>query len=163
MNITLIGMPGAGKSTVGIVAAKLLNLNFIDTDLLIQMQEGLLLWQILAQKGNACFFAAEESVLTSLSCQNTLIATGGSAVYSEKGMAHLKNISKIVFLNPSLDEITRRVGSLSARGVAAKHATTLAEIYQERLPLYRAYADFVIDPKNQPLKDTAMQVANLFS
>lgn len=161
MNIILIGMPGAGKSTVGIVAAKLLNLNFIDTDLLIQQKEQMLLWQILEKKGTDYFFRTEEEVLCSLDPQNTLVATGGSAVYSEKAMKHLGEKGRIIFIDPPLEELTKRVGSLVSRGVASKGAASLPEIYRERLPLYQKYADSTLCPAGQELKETAKQLADM--
>lgn len=145
-NITLIGMPGAGKSTLGVVLAKKLGYRFIDTDLLIQEGTGRLLSQIIVEDGVEGFIEVENRMLAGLQCEHHIIATGGSAVYSEQGMEHLRKMGTVVFLDLSLDELKGRLHSdLLGRGVVIRKGSTLDDLYAERLPLYRKYADVVVD------------------
>ena len=144
-NITLIGMPGCGKSTVGVLLAKALGLQFVDTDLLIQQKYKKLLWQIIAQEGPAVFKAKEAGVILSLGCERTCVATGGSVVYCDDAMLHLKQISRLVFIDLPCDEIERRIADIKGRGVVIDKGKTLRELYDERRPLYLRYADIVID------------------
>ena len=144
MNIVLIGMPGCGKSTVGVVLAKTTGLSFLDTDLLIQDREQLLLQQVIDAKGLSYFMKAEEEALCSVQCDNTVIATGGSAVYSEQAMRHLKSLGVVVYISLSLQEVEKRLNNLATRGVAGAADKSLAELYAERIPLYEQYADFII-------------------
>lgn len=145
MNIVLIGMPACGKSTAGVILAKRLGMGFIDADLVIQAQSGMLLQEIIDTKGTDAFFAAEESALTSILCDRCVIATGGSAVYSERGMKHLKENGVLVYIKLSLDEIEKRLTNLSVRGVVGAADKSLDELYDERTPLYEKYADAVIE------------------
>ncbi len=144
-NITLIGMPGAGKSTVGIVLAKVLGFDFLDSDLLIQKSEGMLLWQIIETQGTEGFHKIEEEINAGISVSRNVIATGGSAVYGKRAMEHLRSIGKIVYLKVSCDELSRRLGDLNRRGVTMKPGQTLGDLYQERVPLYEKYADVTVD------------------
>jgi len=144
-NITLIGMPGAGKSTVGIVLAKVLGYDFIDSDLLIQKEEGQLLWQIIECCGLDGFRAIEESVNAQITADKSIIATGGSVVYCPQAMEHLRSIGTIVYLKISCEELARRLGDLSQRGVTIKPGQTLDDLYTERVPLYEKYADITVD------------------
>ncbi len=144
-NITLIGMPGAGKSTVGIVLAKVLGFDFLDSDLLIQKTEGMLLWQIIETQGIDGFHRIEEEINAGISVSRNVIATGGSAVYGKRAMEHLRSIGKIVYLKVSCDELARRLGDLNQRGVTMKPGQTLGDLYQERVPLYEKYADITVD------------------
>lgn len=144
-NITLIGMPGAGKSTLGVVLAKKLGYRFVDTDLLLQEGEGMLLSEILEQRGVEGFIACENALLAQLSCVHHVIATGGSAVYGPDAIANLRSLGTIVFLDLSLDEITRRLQpDLLDRGVVIHQGSTLEELYEERYPLYVKAADLTV-------------------
>lgn len=144
-NIVLIGMPGAGKSTVGVVLAKTLGMNFIDTDLLIQQREQKLLQEILSEKGPDGFMLTEEISILSVHCGETVIATGGSVVYSQGAIEHLKNIGTVVYLQIGYEEIDKRINNIKTRGVLLQAGQTLKDIYVQRLPLYEKYADVVID------------------
>ena len=144
-NVTLIGMPGCGKSTVGVLLAKALNLQFADTDLLIQQKHRQFLWQLIEEQGTEAFKRMEAGVILSLDCESTCIATGGSAVYSDDAMRHLKRISKVVFIDLPCGEIERRVADIRGRGVVVDRGKTLPELYDERRPLYLRYADITID------------------
>lgn len=144
-NITLIGMPGAGKSTLGVVLAKKLGYRFVDTDLLIQESEGMLLSEILEQRGIDGFITCENDLLANLSCAHHIIATGGSAVYGSEAIANLHALGTIVFLDLSLDEITRRLQpDLLDRGVVIHQGSTLEDLYEERHPLYARAADLTV-------------------
>lgn len=144
-NITLIGMPGAGKSTLGVVLAKKLGYRFVDTDLLIQEGEGMLLSEILEARGTEGFIACENELLANLSCVRHVIATGGSAVYGADAVANLKSLGTVVFLDLSLDEISRRLSpDLLDRGVVIHQGSTLEDLYEERHPLYESAADLTV-------------------
>lgn len=158
MNIVLIGMPGAGKSTLGVLLAKALGMDFVDTDLLIQQSEGLLLQQIIDRDGLARFMALEEAVICALSAGNAVIATGGSAVYSQKAMQALHRHGKIVYLHTALSEIERRVTNITSRGIVLPQGATMADIYAERLPLYQSRTDSTLDCTG---KDTEQCVSEL--
>lgn len=141
MNIILIGMPGSGKSTVGVQLAKSLGLDFIDTDILIQTQEGRQLQDIQDNDGHIVLRDIEEQVILDLQADNVLISTGGSAVYSDKAMQHLKRMGTVIFLDVSVEELERRISGQGPRGIACSEGQTFNDIYQERMPLYRRYAD----------------------
>ena len=155
-NITLIGMPGVGKSTVGVVLAKVLGYQFLDSDLLIQKQEKRKLHQIIAQEGNDGFQAIENRVNASIEAEETVIATGGRVVYCQEAMEHLKSVGTVVYLKLSLNELSKRLGNLKGRGVVLKEGQTLADLYRERTPLYEKYADIVINQEGQDL-ETCLQ------
>jgi len=157
-NIVLIGMPGSGKSTCGVVAAKMLLKNFYDTDLLIQNIENSALQDIINNKGNDYFARAEESAILSLDINGTVIATGGSVVYSDKAMEHLKRLGKIIYLHIDYENMCERISNLSTRGVLIKNGETLKDMYDERLPLYRKWADTVIDCSNNSVEQTAREI-----
>lgn len=145
-NITLIGMPGAGKSTLGVVLAKKLGKRFVDTDLLIQEQEGMLLSQILEERGVDGFIEVENAVLAGLECENHIIATGGSAVYGVEAVENLHSLGTIVFLDLELDSIKRRLqADLMDRGVVIHQGSTLDDLYEERRPLYEKAADIIVE------------------
>ena len=159
-NIVLIGMPGVGKSTAGVIAAKTLGLKFEDTDLMIQTNEHRLLRQIIADDGVEGFLRIEENVLKNIDQKGYLIATGGSAVYGFEGMEHLRENSLIIYLHLGLDELTNRLGNLQNRGVVLKPGQTLADIYDERLPLYRRFADVEIDETGLDLEATVAKICS---
>lgn len=148
MNIVLIGMPGCGKSTIGVLIAKSMLCEFVDTDLIIQNKYKKSLCKIISEDGLENFKQIENKVLSELSCENSVIATGGSAVYCEEGMENLKKKGKIVYLNLSPDEIKKRIKNIRTRGIAMKEGTTIDELYLERAPLYEKYADYTVECEN---------------
>lgn len=143
-NIILIGMPGSGKSTVGVLLAKSLGYGFLDTDLTIQQREGALLQDILNLRGTTAFLDAEESAIRSVSCESTVIAPGGSAVCREVAMAHLKRLGKVIYLKVSPQSLERRLSNISTRGIAMEPGQTIGDLYEARAPLYEKYADAVV-------------------
>ncbi len=143
-NVTLIGMPGAGKSTTGIILAKNLSLGFLDTDILIQINRAKPLQQILNERGHIYLREIEEDEVLKINIESNVIATGGSVAYSERAMKHLQNISHIVFLEVSYDELTRRIKNFSSRGIAKEPNQTFEELYEERQRLYKRYADITV-------------------
>lgn len=158
-NIILTGMPGAGKSTVGVLLAKALGYQFLDVDLLIQEREGALLQEILDSRGTQAFLEAEERAVFSLDCRHTVIAPGGSAVCREKAARHLGALGLMVYLNVPLEELLRRIRNMSQRGIAMEPGQTLADVLAYRDPLYRKYADLIVDcPPKQPLDQTVQLV-----
>ena len=151
-NVTLIGMPGAGKSTLGVVLAKILGYEFLDSDLLIQKTEKRRLYEIIDQEGTEGFKAIENRVNASIQTDRTVIATGGSVVYCSEAMEHLKSIGKVVYLKISLESLAKRLGNLEKRGVLLKEGQTLKSLYEERTPLYEKYADIVVDEEGKDLE-----------
>ncbi|MBQ4332289.1 MAG: shikimate kinase [Clostridia bacterium] len=143
-NIILIGMPSCGKSTLGRILAKELNYGYVDTDDVIIRQNGCPLRDILDREGVDGFVRREEEAICSVQAQRTVIATGGSAIYSEKAMAHLKALGRVVYLCLTFDEVERRLGDLHARGVAIAPGSTLQDLFNERVPLYEKYADLTV-------------------
>lgn len=160
-NLILIGLPSAGKSTVGVVVAKMLGMDFLDGDLLIQRTEGATLPQLIDALGPEGFLAVENRVLAGIDCRNTVIATGGSAVYSDEAMAHLKELGTVVYLRISYEEMTRRLGDIHQRGVVMRRGAgmSLRDMYEERLPLYEAWADITVDADGITLAEAARLVA----
>lgn len=144
-NIVLIGMPGAGKSTIGVILAKLLGYKFIDSDLLIQEQEKALLKDIIKEKGLEGFLEIENQVNSSIHVDRAVIATGGSIVYSKEAMEHLGRTGTIVYIQLSLDVLNHRLGNMKQRGVVLKKGQDLKGLYKERCPLYEEYADLIIN------------------
>lgn len=153
-NIVLIGMPGAGKSTVGVVLAKALGYRFLDSDLVIQEQEGKLLHQIIEEAGTDGFIEVENRVNSAISAHRTVIATGGSVVYGKEAMEHLREIGTVVYLKLAYAELERRLGSLRDRGVVLRDGQTLRDLYAERVPLYEKYADVVVDEDGLGVEQT---------
>jgi shikimate kinase len=144
-NIILIGMPGAGKSTVGVILAKTLGMNFLDTDIAIQERTGRLLQEIINTDGPDAFKTIEEKTILSLHCHHTVIATGGSAVFSKRAMEHLTRDGVVVYLKISFDEMEKRLRNITTRGIVLSSGETLYEMYNERVPLYEKYAGITID------------------
>ena len=152
MNVSLIGMPGAGKSTVGVLLAKRLGYGFLDTDLLLQRQEGALLQTILDRLGNEQFLDTE--VIAALDCRNTVIAPGGSVVLRELGAKRLKELGPVIFLDLPCEAVARRLGNLATRGVTLAPGQTLRELYDYRRPFYQKYADFTVNADQPYVEDT---------
>jgi len=144
-NLVLIGMPGAGKSTIGVLLAKLTARDFVDTDVLIQLQEQSTLQAIVDSRGYLELREIEAGVLASLELHSTVIATGGSAVYSDSAMEHLRTLGPIVYLKVELDELQNRVNNEAQRGLARPEGQSFAEMYRERCRLYERYAEVTID------------------
>lgn len=160
-NVTLIGMPGSGKSTVGVLLAKFLGYGFQDVDLVIQQREGALLQDIIDRRGVTAFLDAEEQAVLGLDCDGHVIAPGGSAVCRERAAAHLRELGPVVYLRVDLEELQRRIQNLSTRGIAMEPGQTLADVMALRAPLYDKYADVVVDcPAGQSLAQTAQIVLN---
>jgi len=143
-NIILIGMPGSGKSTAGIVLAKVLGYKFIDTDLVIQEDQGMLLHRIIEKYGSKGFNTIENNVISSIKTDKSVIATGGSAVYGKEAMQNLKSSGSILYLELHFNEIKNRLGDIGKRGVSMEKGQTLETLYNERIPLYEKYADITI-------------------
>ena len=144
-NIILTGMPGVGKSTIGVLLAKNTGRYFLDTDIYIQTLEAMKLQEIIDERGLAEFCAIEEKHLVCIDCKNAVIATGGSAVYSQASIEHLSSNGVVVHLNLPLEQIEKRITNLSARGVVMEPGETLSSLYEKRQPLYKKYADVTID------------------
>ena len=159
-NIVLIGMPASGKSTVGVILAKVLGKKFIDTDLVIQQREDALLAEIIKEKGVEGFMKCEEEAILSLDENNTVIATGGSAVYGEKAMEHLRENGTVIYLKVEKDELFKRLKNIKERGVVLKQGETLEEMYDNRSVLYEKYADIVIEERDSTIEETIEKIQN---
>lgn len=157
-NIILIGMPGAGKSTIGVVLAKKLCKRFVDSDLVIQEQYKKPLHDIMEESGIQGFIEIEEQVNAGLEVNDCVIATGGSVIYGPRAMEHFKEIGTVVYLKLSFEEIDARLGDLNARGVVLKPGQTLRDLYEERVPLYEKYADVTVDCNGYWLRDNVEQI-----
>ena len=153
-NIVLIGMPGVGKSTVGVILAKVLGYQFLDADLVIQEQEGKLLRQIIDEVGTEGFIEVENRVNASLDCSRTIIATGGSVVYGAEAMKHLKEIGTVVYLEVPFSTIDKRLSDIKGRGVVLKKGQTLYDLYEERTLLYEQYADICVSEDGLNVEET---------
>lgn len=157
-NVVLIGMPGAGKSTVGVVLAKILGYDFIDSDIVIQQQEGARLSEIIETKGIDGFISVENRVNANLWVEKSVIATGGSAVYGREAMEHLKESGVVVYLHLSYENVEKRLGDLKNRGVVMRAGETLKELYEERRKLYEAYADITVECDGLTIEQTIAAV-----
>lgn len=161
-NVILIGMPGVGKSTAGVILAKVLGYRFIDADLLIQQEENRLLHEIIRQEGPEGFLAIENRVNAGIQAQKSVIATGGSVVYGKEAMEHLKSIGTVVYLKLSYEILEKRLHNIRGRGVVLKRGQTLRDLYEERVLLYEKYADLVVEEENRDVEETiALIVAAL--
>ena len=156
-NIVLIGMPGAGKSTVGVVLAKRLGYRFVDSDLVIQEAKGMLLHEIIEERGIEGFLAVENEINASLNVRRSVIATGGSVIYGKEAMAHLGENGTVVYLKLPYEAIKKRLGDLNERGVTVKEGQTLLDLYEERIPYYEKYARITIDCENKMIRDVVAE------
>ena len=158
-NVTLIGMPGAGKSTVGVVLAKVLGYRFVDSDLVIQEKHDRLLHELIEEYGVEGFWKIENDVNASLNQRKSVIATGGSVIYGNDAMEHLRAIGTVVYLQLPYEEVADRLGDLNARGVTLQEGQTLRDLYDERVPLYEKYAHRVIDCHNKRIREIVEEAA----
>jgi shikimate kinase len=159
-NIVLIGMPSAGKSTVGVILAKTLGMSFTDTDLVIQQSTGRLLQEIINTDGVKDFLKIEESNILSLKVRKTVIATGGSVIFSEVAIDHLKKEGIIVYLRVEFEEIIKRLDNITTRGVVLANGQNLNDMYNQRAPLYEKYADIIIDCTNKSVEEIVCILKN---
>ena len=157
-NIVLIGMPASGKSTAGVILAKMLGMDFVDTDLVIQQREKALLRDLIEEYGVEGFMEKEEKAVLSVSPVNTVIATGGSVVYSEKAMRHLSSIGTVVYLKVAEDELLRRLQDIRERGVVLKDGETFKEMFDSRSILYERYADITIEEGSAGIEATLSEM-----
>ncbi len=153
-NIVLIGMPGVGKSTVGVILAKVMGYQFLDADLVIQEKEGKLLSEIIEEIGTDGFVQVENRINAGLMCSRTIIATGGSVVYGQQAMKHLKEIGIVVYLEVPFSVIEKRLSDIKGRGVVLKDGQTLYDLFMERTPLYEKYADVRISEEGLNVEET---------
>lgn len=160
-NVILIGMPGAGKSTVGVVLAKKKGCRFLDSDLLIQERYNALLHELITEHGTEGFLRIEEEVNASIDVKRTVIATGGSVIYGRRAMEHLREIGTVVYLKLSCGTIRERLGDLNERGVALREGQTFEDLYRERIPLYEKYADVTVDCEEKSIREIAAELCHL--
>lgn len=158
-NIVLVGMPASGKSTIGVVLAKIMGKEFVDTDINIQHVEGRTLQEIIDTDGNDYFRKVEEEVLLGFSEENSVVATGGSAAYYEAAMDHLRENGIVVYLNVSLEGILERLTNLETRGVTLKHGQTIADLYEERRPYYEKCSDITVKTDEMGIWKAAEEIA----
>ncbi len=158
-NIILIGMPGVGKSSAGVVLAKVLGYKFLDSDLVIQEQEGRLLKDIIESEGIDEFIEIENRINASIQVDKSIIATGGSVVYGKEAMEHFKEMGIVVYLKASYEDIENRLGDLKGRGVVVRQGQTLEQLYAERVPLYEEYADVIVDETGKDIRQTVSSMA----
>lgn len=156
--VILIGMPGAGKSTVGVVLAKRLGMRFVDSDLVIQERFGKLLHELIEAHGVEGFWKLENDVNASLVMENSVIATGGSAVYGAEAMEHLRQMGTVIYLALPYEEVAERLGDLNARGVTLKPGQTLRDLYAERTPLYEKYAHLTVQCHGKSLREIVQEI-----
>ena len=159
-NIILIGMPGVGKSTVGVILAKVLGYQFVDADLLIQQEEGKLLHEIISEVGTDGFIQVENRVNASIQCEKTIVATGGSVVYGKEAMEHLKEIGTVVYLEVPFSTLEKRLSDIKGRGVVLKDGQTLYDLFMERTPLYEGYADVRVSEEGLNVEQTVELLVN---
>lgn len=157
-NIVLIGMPGVGKSTVGVILAKVLGYQFVDADLVIQQQEGKLLCEIIEEVGAKGFIEVENRVNASLNVTHSIIATGGSVVYGKEAMEHLQSIGRVVYLKVSYETLEKRLADIKGRGVVLKEGQDLKALFEERSPLYEKYADIEISEGTLGVEQTVEKI-----
>lgn len=159
-NIVLIGMPGVGKSTIGVILAKVLGYKFLDTDLVIQEREQKLLSEIIAECGVDGFIGIENKINSEINVEKSVIATGGSVVYGEDAMNNLKDIGTVIYLKQDFNHINERVQNIQGRGVVLRNNQTFKDLYNERVVLYEKYADITIDEGNMDVEETLKSILN---
>lgn len=162
-NIILIGMPGCGKSTIGVVLAKNLGYHFIDSDLVIQEQEHRLLHEIITEEGLDGFNAIENRINASIQADHAVIATGGSVIYGKDAMMHFKKIGTVIYLQLPEKQLENRLGDLSQRGVSIREGQTLHSLYEERIPLYEKYADLTIHCADKEIRECVNEIAGFIN
>lgn len=162
-NIILIGMPTSGKSTIGVILAKILGYHFIDADIVIQEKEGRKLSRIIAEDGVDGFIDIENRINSEINTDRTVIATGGSVVYGKEAMEHYKEIGKVVYLKVSFETLKKRLHHAKQRGVVMKDGQTLESLYEERVALYEKYADITVDEGRDSLEKVIEKVSGYFS
>lgn len=160
-NIVLIGMPGVGKSTIGVVLAKVLGYQFVDADLVIQEKEGKLLCEIIDEVGTEGFIEVENRINSQIEAEHAIIATGGSVVYGTEAMMHLKEIGTILYLRLPYEELNQRLCDIKGRGVVLRDGQTLRDLYEERVPLYEKYADITVDEYQLNVEQTIEKILEL--
>ncbi len=159
-NIILTGMPASGKSTVGVILAKVLGMDYIDTDLVIQKREKALLCDLIRDRGVDGFLCAEEEAVLSVQEKNAVIATGGSVVYSDAGMRHLKEDGIVIYLKVGKEELFKRLHNIKERGVVLRPNETVEEMFESRSVLYEKYADIVVEEGESSIEETVMMIAD---
>ena len=157
-NIILIGMPGAGKSTLGVVLAKAMGFDFVDTDLIIQSEQNEKLYRIIEKKGIEEFIRIENETVSSLKAENSVIATGGSVIFGKEAMKNLKNLGTVIYLQVNVKEIEKRLSNIKTRGIVMKSGETVKKIYDERTPLYKKYADITVNCDGMDLEKTVEKI-----
>ncbi len=160
-NIVLIGMPGCGKSTIGVILAKTLGMSFVDTDLIIQQRENRLLQNIIDKDGLESFLDIERDAILSVDCKNSVISTGGSAVFRKEAMTHLKNDGIIIFIDVAPETLKKRLSNIKTRGIAAGKDESVDDIFNQRLPLYKEYADFVLTVENESVETSVERLVEI--
>lgn len=160
-NIVLIGMPGVGKSTIGVVLAKVLGYQFVDADLVIQEKEGRLLCEIIEEVGADGFIEVENRINSQIEAHHAIIATGGSVVYGREAMEHLRQIGTVIYLKLPYEELNRRLRDIKGRGVVLRDGQTLRDLYEERVPLYEKYADITVDEHQLTVEETIEKIMGL--
>ena len=158
-NIVLIGMPGCGKSTVGVLLAKALQMSFLDTDVVFQAQQSKKLQEMINEIGIDAFLKMEEECVCGIGCDNTVIATGGSVVYGKEAMRHLHENGFVVYIQLPYEEIESRLSNLATRGVTLREGQTLRDLYDERIPLYESEADYIFEASKGEIEETALEMA----
>ncbi len=162
-NIVLIGMSGAGKSTLGVLLAKALGMNFVDTDIVIQQQEGRLLQEIIDSDGIDTFMEVEERIVSGLQLENSIISTGGSVIYSDKAMKVLRQSGRIIYLHVPYEEIERRLTNITTRGIVKKSGNSLKDVFGERIPLYMKYCDVTLDCTSKNIEHCVSEIVESLS
>lgn len=160
-NVILVGMPACGKSTVGVVLAKTMNKGFVDTDILIQQAESRTLQEIIDQEGNDYFHHVEERVLLNFEGEDYVVATGGSAIYFDRAMDKFKEKGVVVYIKVTLDTILERLNNIKSRGVTLEKGQTIADLYEQRIPLYQKQADMVVEADGLSVEEVVEKIVEL--